>query len=194
MKITYLILLFFFTSFGLHSQSQDQPVTKRVISTIDSSHANNLILTQTMEIEAAIDKVWEAFTTESGWESWSVPVADVDFRIGGLIQTSYDKNATIGDPGTIRLHVINFVPQAVITLQAELGENFPQFMLDDADELYNVILFEAISPTKTRITSHGLGYKSTPDYLSLLDFFVTGNESSYLQLISYLETGNPNKF
>ncbi len=194
MKITYLILLFFFTSFGLHSQSQDQPVTKRVISTIDSSHANNLILTQTMEIEAAIDKVWEAFTTESGWESWSVPVADVDFRIGGLIQTSYDKNATIGDPGTIRLHVINFVPQAVITLQAELGENFPQFMLDDADELYNVILFEAISPEKTRITSHGLGYKSTPDYLSLLDFFVTGNESSYLQLISFLETGNQNKF
>lgn len=194
MNSSYLILLLSLLSLAAKGQSDDHRDSLRVISTIDSTHTDNLVLTQTMSIDAPMQEVWEACTTKEGWENWSVPVAEVDFKIGGLIQTNYDKNATIGDPGTIRLHVVNFVPKSVITLQAELGENFPQFMLDDADELYNVILFDAVSPTKTRVTSHGLGYKNTPDYLALLAFFVAGNESSYLQLISYLETGKPKIF
>ena len=79
----------------------------------------------------------------------------------------------------------------MLTLQAELTKNFPEFMKADAKDLYNMILFEAISATKTKVTSYGIGYKNNDKYRSLMTFFIQGNEQSYHNLISYLETGKP---
>ena len=36
-----------------------------------------------MEIDASIDRVWDAFTTTAGFKSWAAPLAYVDFKIGG---------------------------------------------------------------------------------------------------------------
>jgi hypothetical protein len=79
----------------------------------------------------------------------------------------------------------------MLTLQAEITKNFPEFMKEDEKDLYNMILFEKISPTKTKVISYGIGYKHNEKYMSLMKFFIQGNEQSYLNLISYLETGKP---
>ena len=60
-------------------------------------------------------------------------------------------------------------------------------MQADAKDLYNVIYFEALEEGRTKITSYGIGYKNNPKYLSLMKFFIQGNEQSSLQLIKYLE-------
>jgi len=193
MKI-FSVLLLTLISISLLAQDTDHNEKDRVTSTVDSSRADNMVLIQTFEVNADIDRVWEAYTTKTGWESWAVPVAEIDFKINGLIQTSYNKDAKIGDPGTIRLHVINFVPKKVITLQAELTPSFPEFMKEDAEGLYNVILFEEIDSERTKIISYGIGYKNTQKYKDLLKFFIAGNASSYMQLISYLENNEPIKF
>ena len=103
----------------------------------------------------------------------------------------YNKNGSIGDDSTITLHIINYIPKRMLTLQAELNKNFPEFMKEDEKDLFNTILFEEISPTKTKVTSYGIGYKKNEKYMSLMKFFIQGNEQSYLNLISYLETGKP---
>jgi len=193
MKI-FSVLLLTLISISLLAQDTDHNEKDRVTSTVDSSRADNMVLIQSFEVNTSIAKAWEAFTTKAGWESWSVPVAEVDFKINGLIQSNYDKDAKIGDPGTIRLHVINFVPEKLITLQAELSPHFPEFMKEDAEDLYNIILFEEIDSAKTKITSYGIGYKHTQKYKDLLKFFIAGNASSYMQLISYLENNEPIKF
>lgn len=199
-QITKMRTVFFLSiAFFLFCQCAQKPLQKiepksRVVSIVDSTHLNNMVLTQIFEINVSRDKVWEAFTTKEGWESWSVPIAEIDFKIGGLIQTNYDKTAQIGDKGTIRLHIINYVPNTMLTLQAELTENFPEFMKEDSKELFNVVYFEELSSNKTKVISYGIGYKKTKKYLDLLKFFIAGNASSYEQLISYLETGNPIKF
>ncbi len=180
--------LFIIVLFPLVQFAQD---ISRVTSVVDSTHVDNMVLIQTFEINTPLENVWNAYTTKKGWESWAVPVAAIDFRIGGLIQTNYNKEAKIGDEGTIRLHIKNYVPKKMLTLQAELTENFPEFMKEDAQNLYNVIVFEKIEVSKTKVISYGIGYKNTEKYLSLLKFFISGNEKSYLNLISYLETGQP---
>ncbi len=79
----------------------------------------------------------------------------------------------------------------MLKLQAELTDNFPEFMKEDEKELYNLIVFEEISPKETKVISYGIGYKNNDKYKSLMEFFIKGNEQSYLNLISYLETGKP---
>lgn len=168
-----------------------QTTENRVASAIDSSAIDNMILKQSFIVNVPLDSVWNAYTTKKGWESWAVAIADIDFKVNGLIRTNYNKDGKIGDSSTITLHIINYIPKRMMTLQAELTKNFPEFMKEDEKDLFNMILFEEISPSKTKVISYGIGYKNNEKYRSLMKFFIQGNEQSYLNLISYLETGKP---
>ncbi|AXG69876.1 hypothetical protein KORDIASMS9_02104 [Kordia sp. SMS9] len=192
--MTKNLLSFVMICISVVSFAQTNPST-RIVSVIDSSDTKNMVLKQTFIVNVAVDSVWNAYTTKKGWENWATSIAEIDFKINGTIQTNYNKDGKIGDAATITLHIVNYVPKTMLTLQAELTKNFPEFMKEDEKDLYNVILFEKISPTKTKVTSFGIGYKYTEKYRSLMQFFIKGNEQSYLNLISYLETGKPsNKY
>lgn len=175
----------------LIAQKPNEASLKRVVSVVDSSQTNNMVLRQSFEINVSLDSVWNAYTTKKGWENWATSIAEMDFKINGLIRTNYNKDGEIGDEATITLHIINYIPKRMITLQAELTKNFPEFMKEDEKDLFNMILFEEISPLKTKVISYGIGYKNNEKYMSLMKFFIQGNEQSYLNLISYLETGKP---
>jgi len=191
MKNRLLILLFLFSTMNITFSQENSIITGRITSTIDSSNVEELVLIQEFNVNVPIDSVWNAYTTKKGWESWATALAEVNIKNGGLIRTNYNKNGKIGDSTTIVLHVKNYVPKKLITLQAELTNNFPEFMKDDEKNLYNLVYFESIKPSVTKVISYGIGYKNNAKYKSLLKFFIKGNVISYVNLISYLETGNP---
>jgi uncharacterized protein YndB with AHSA1/START domain len=159
----------------------------RVHSHIDSSYNSELVLIQEFDVNVPLDDVWKAYTTKEGWEGAFVEKAEVDWKVGGLIKTTYDPNATIGDSTTIYLTIVNYVPKRLITLQANVSDNFKVFTDEEAKDLYNVVQFEEISATKTKVISYGIGYKNNQKFKGLMKFFIQGNEISYLKLIEYLE-------
>lgn len=191
MKRYTLIFALFFNPLLHYGQNVNQESNHRIVSKIDSTNTQELFLIQEFTVNVPIDSVWNAYTTKQGWESWATAIAEIDFNINGTVKTNYNKNGKIGDEATIVMHVLNYVPNRMLTLQAELAEHFPAFMKEDEKDLYNVILFEELSASKTKITSYGIGYKNNEKYKSLMQFFVKGNEQSYINLISYLETGKP---
>ncbi|MDF0706094.1 MAG: SRPBCC domain-containing protein [Bacteroidota bacterium] len=160
---------------------------KRVVSKIDSTKTPELVLIQELTVKASIDEVWNAYTTKKGWENWAAPLAEVDLKVGGFIKTNYNEKGKIGDSTTIVTHIINYVPKRLITLQAEITDNFPEFMKDDAKDFYNVIYFDELENGFTNIKSFGIGYKNNPRYLSLMTFFISANEITLINLIDYLE-------
>ncbi|GAA4272527.1 hypothetical protein U6A24_09745 [Aquimarina gracilis] len=192
-KIVFFLVASLF-QLSVYSQGANDEMEKRVHSKIDSTQSQNLVLIQSFEVNASLDKCWDAYSTKKGWQSWVAPLAEVNFKINGLIKTNYSKNGSIEDPSTIRLHVINYIPKKMITLQAELSNNFPEFMKKDAKDLFNIVHFEELDKGLTRITSYGIGYKNNPKYLQLMKYFISANEKGYMQLISYLETGQSTKF
>ena len=185
----YILLLLFFPLYLVAQPTENSE--KRISSVIDSSNIDNMVLKQSFIVNVALDSVWNAYTTKKGWESWATAIAEIDFKVNGIIKTNYNKAGKIGDESTITLRILNFVPKRILTLQAELTKNFPEFLKADEKDLYNVILFEEVSPSKTKVISYGIGYKNNEKYMSLMKFFIQGNEQSYLNLISYLETGEP---
>ncbi|MFK7787851.1 MAG: SRPBCC domain-containing protein [Crocinitomicaceae bacterium] len=191
LKNVLAVLILLSSTTVLFAQNDKDRKAPTVVSRVDSSHAQNVVLEQSFEVNVPIDSVWNAFTTKEGWESWATAKAEVDLKINGLIRTNYNKDGEIGDESTITLHIINYVPKRMLTLQAELTKNFPEFMKEDEKELFNTIIFEEVSPIRTKVISYGIGYKLNDKYRSLLTFFIQGNEQSYLNLISYLETGKP---
>lgn len=160
---------------------------KRVISKIDSTKTPELVLIQELTVKAPIDSVWNAYTTKKGWENWAVPLAEVDLRVGGFIKTNYNAQGKIGDSTTIVTHIINYVPKRLLTLQAEISDNFPEFMKEDSKDFFNIIYFDELENGDTNIKSFGIGYKNNPKYLSLMSYFIPANEKTLMNLISYLE-------
>ena len=184
--ITLISVLSFTFTFG---QNETKTTQLRIVSTIDSTYNNEIVLIQKFTVNVPLDSVWNAYTTKKGWESAFVSIAEIDFKVGGTIKTSYSKNAKIGDSTTIVNHIVNYVPKKILTLQPEISANFPEFMKKESQGFYNVIYFKEISKNETRVESYGIGYKNNSKYLSLLKFFIKGNEDSYLNLINYLENG-----
>ena len=179
-KIIFILFLVSMTSFSFGQE-------KRVTSTIDSTKSPELVLIQELTVKAPVDSVWNAYTTKEGWENWAVPLAEVDLKVGGFIKTNYNAQGKIGDSTTIVTHIINYVPKKLLTLQAELTDNFPEFMKKDAQDFYNIIYLDELENGYTNIKSFGIGYKNDPKYLSLMNYFIIANEKTLINLISYLE-------
>ncbi|HED66848.1 MAG TPA: SRPBCC domain-containing protein [Planctomycetes bacterium] len=164
-------------------QDAEEPIQSRV----DVLPTGERILVEEILIDAPLAEVWRAYTTEEGYTAWAAPKARIDLRVGGTILTQYGADAEIGDPGTNTLHIVNYVPERVLTLRAEIADNWPEVMKQDGDRLTNVILFDALSPTRTRVESFGIGYGDSPEYEELLEFFLTANRSLYVELKRHLE-------
>lgn len=163
------------------------PLVKEATSQVARTDANELILIQEVSFEAPVEDVWRAYTTAEGWTAWASPKAEIDLRVGGTIRTSYQ--GEIGGSNTNTLHIVNYVPEKLLTLRAELSSNWPEIMQEDADRLSNVILFDETGVGVTRIQSFGIGYTDAPEYDQLMGFFIKANEGLYQNLRAYLETG-----
>ena len=181
--VTFLIIV----SSILLSQDEIKDLEDRIISKIDSSRHDNLVLIQEFTVNTALSKAWKAYTVENEYKKWAAPLVRIDFKIGGTIKTNYNINGKIGDKTTIVTNIINYVSETLITLQAEISPHFPEFMKKDAKDFYNVIYFEKISETKSKIISYGIGYKKSEKYMKLLNYFITANESVLKKLIIALE-------
>ena len=144
---------------GALAETQDA-IQSKVIKT----EAGDVVLVQTVVVEAAVRDVWNAYATSDGWMAWASPLADVDIRAGGTIRTHYGPDAKIGDVGTNTLHVVNYVPERLLTLRAELSERWPDVMKEDEGKLMNVIVFEPMGERRTRVLSYGVGYRDVPAY------------------------------
>lgn len=162
-------------------------VDPQIKSHIVKTDSGGLILVQEVVVEAPIGEVWRAYTTSDGWMAWASPLAEIDLRAGGTIRTHYGADAKIGDPGTNTLHIVNYVPERVLTLRAEMSERWPDVMKEDEGRLMNVIVFEAQSAATTRIESYGVGYRDLPAYDDLMKFFIPANEGLFKKLKEYLE-------
>ncbi len=171
------------------SPEEPERPQEAIQSHVQTTAAGERILVEEVWLDAPVATVWAAYATADGWESWAAPKAEVDLRVGGTIRTQYDPAAAIGDPGTNTLRIVNYVPERLLTLKADLQPNWPELLKQDADNLSNVILFEEVAPGRTRLRSYGIGYRDTPEYDELLGFFQQANAGLYAKLIRHVEGG-----
>ena len=185
---TILLLTLLLTStLSAPALPQDEP---RVSSVLEAQEATGeLFVRHEFTINAPLKEVWAAFTTAEGWKRWVCPAVEVDLRVGGTVRTHYTPGKKVGDPGTNTLRVVNYVPERFLTLQAEVRSNFPALTEEDQKRLFNVVEFQRVSASKTRVISHGIGYRDIPRHRKVLTFFNKANAELYGKLIQALERG-----
>src|SRR5580765_3791325 len=68
-------------------------------------------------VNAPVEDVWKVWTTSEGYKALGVALADVDFRIGGLIRSRYSANGTLGDAETIQNRILAYEPMRMIAIR-----------------------------------------------------------------------------
>lgn len=132
-------------------------------------------------IDAPRAKVWAAYTTKEGLESWGVAHASVDLKLGGLMRTHYDPKGKLGDAKTIENEIIAFDPERMIALRVQRApEGFP--FPKAVKSIWHVVYFEDAGEGRTRITCKGLGYGSDAESVKMRGFFEKGNEHTLAEL------------
>jgi uncharacterized protein YndB with AHSA1/START domain len=141
-----------------------------------------------INVPASPHDAFTAFTTSDGFSSWAVPIAKVDFRIGGYIEASYNPAAKIGDADNIKNAIVAYVPDRVLVIH-----NI-QAPADFADrELFQhtvtVIEFTALDPRRTRVTITNAGYDTDQRFDTLYRHFEWGNAYTLHELKKRFEKG-----
>lgn len=157
-----------------------------ITSLMGSALAEPLV-TETV-VEAPVDEVWNAFTTEDGMTSWMVPHARIDLRVGGKILTNYHADGKLGDENTIENTILSYEPNRMLSLKAtKLPADFP--FKDAIKDMWSVIHFESLPDGRTRVRTVGLGYRSDEESQRLRGFFEQGNAWTLEQLRKHFANG-----
>ena len=131
-------------------------------------------------------EAWKLLTTEEGLRKWIAPVVSLDLKIGGQILTNYDSTRSAGDTGTIRLPILNFLDQDLVTLKVNLNDKFPQRVREQDRNLQEIIQIAGTGDGQTKITSSMFGWGEGPEWEKAYDFFARGNEWTFRRLIRAL--------
>jgi hypothetical protein len=153
-------------------------------------HTTNLVTEskeRVLQIEAIIPAspkaVWKAFATEEGLKKWVAPVVALDLRIGGTLSTHYDKTASIGGPGTIRLGIVNYLEGELMTYKVNLTSSFKAKARAEDQNLQEIVQIVPWTNGTTKVVSSMLGWGTGTEWDETYKFFAKGNAWSYQQLV-----------
>jgi len=121
------------------------------------------MLEKSTVINAPLDVVWRAWTTNDGLKIVS-PQSNVDLRVGGpyewFLNLPPDDNGKRGSEGSI---VLSFVPQRVLVFRWTFPPDIPS--LRAAGETTTVVvLFEEIDEDTVQVQLHALGWQRGRDW------------------------------
>lgn len=159
---------------------------------VDASRAENdgtRTLHLSVEVAAAAGEVWKAMTTSEGWRSWAAPVAQVDFRLGGIIETSYDLAGAPGAPGNIRNQIVAFLPQRMVAIRNVQAPPKARFDVPTFQSLHTIVLIEPVNDTRTRVAFVQPGYMSGEPWDTVYKHFAWGNAFTLDLLKTRFEQG-----
>lgn len=132
-------------------------------------------LRQSIVVAAAVEAVWAALSTGEGWRTWAAPFAQVDFRLGGIIETSYAADAQPGARANIRNEIVAYVPQRMLAIRNVQAPPNTPFDAATFQSLHTVVWLETAGARATRVTIAQPGYRGGDAYEGVLKHFRWGN-------------------
>jgi uncharacterized protein YndB with AHSA1/START domain len=167
------------------SEAQNFPDVKNH-SSVEAS--GNRVMSLSIVIAVPRDAVWKSIASAEGWRSWAAPNVWMDFRIGGIIESSYHSDARKGDPANIKNEIVSYVPRELLAfrnVQAPPGfQNAREF-----GEVATLIALRSRGRSSTEVTLTAVGFRPEPAFEALYEKFLWGNSFTMTKLKSSLEMG-----
>lgn len=153
-------------------------------SSVDFTGAR--LLQDVVRIHAPPSAVWKALTDQAAYRAWAAPVSFIDFRVGGLVEVSFDPKGRPGDPSNLKQKITAYVPERLITFQNQPSSGGPPGA-KAYPQLAIVIELKPIGAGETEVVLSQAGYGRDSDFDALYGFFRTHNPEYLAELKAYCE-------
>lgn len=145
------------------------------------------VLQLSAEVDAPVAAVWAAFATESGFTAWAVPLAKIDLRVGGSIETSYDAKVPLGSGKTIRNQIDAVVPERLLVMHNVQAPPGVPFDVGVFQSTQTGLWFEPLGAQRARLTLVNGPFPTGTAYDGVLNFFRAGNAYTLGELRKHLK-------
>jgi uncharacterized protein YndB with AHSA1/START domain len=128
-------------------------------------------------VDAPADEVWKVWTTSEGYRKLGPELADVDFRVGGLIRSKYRAVGTLDDEDAIVNRIMAYEPKRMIAIQiARPPAKFP--FKDAWKSMWTVVSLTPEGPGRTHVRVASLGFGADEESQQMRAFFERGNAAT----------------
>ena len=145
------------------------------------NQANEKVLKLELVLPIDTKTAWKFFSTDEGLMKWIAPLAHIELKTGGYILSNYDKSKPLTDSSSIKLGVINFIENEMITLKVNLNNSFGEAKKSDSN-LQEIFRLITLDKTHTKIISTMVGFGTGKEWDKAYNFFVKGNEWTFMEL------------
>ena len=116
------------------------------------------VLRLSVDVAASRDEIGGAFTTAAGWRSFAVGFAEMEMKVGGIIETSYNPKAQVGDPDNIKNEIVAYIPGRMMAIRCVQA---PRDFKHKLEFFSTSTVFEIIPAEKqrTKVLLTAVGYR-----------------------------------
>ncbi len=173
----------------INKEVNSEMTTDSVYNTSYITEKGEKIQRLVIVLDTTQQAAWKSFTDPDQIKTWMVPVVRLDFRIGGKLQTNYNKNAKIGDEGTITQDLLNYMPLKMINFNINLTKAFPEKCRREDGPLQYIVKFDSLSYNRTRLTFSMFGWGKGKEWDAVYEKFLKGNIWTFKNLIKRVRSG-----
>ncbi len=130
-----------------------------VIVDLSSQSGDRWVQEHYIIVEGSVHDIWEMYSTTEAMKQHVAPVMEVDFRIGGKWEASYDLTAQIGDSANFVNEIVNIIPYRSFTTK---GVKAP-FDMEALKSLRTTMDFEQVDDNLVKVSAITTGWEGVKD-------------------------------
>ncbi|MCB2156833.1 SRPBCC domain-containing protein [bacterium] len=119
-------------------------------------------------VDAPVEEVWKAWTTEEGITSFFAPAAKIDLRVGGAYECYFLLDAPEGSRGGEGCKILSYVPNRMLSFTWNAPPSFPNVR---KQYTHVVLEFAPAGPNKTFVEFTQLGWGEGEEWNQVYEYF-----------------------
>jgi uncharacterized protein YndB with AHSA1/START domain len=106
------------------------------------------VIREEVVVDAAVEDVWNAWTTEAGIRTFFAPAARVDLGVDGLYEILFDPRAEAGQRGAEGMRILALQPKKMLAFTWSAPPHLPGVRMQ---RTHVVVRFREVSGGRTRV-------------------------------------------
>lgn len=128
----------------------------------------NRVIRGEVVVEADLDAVWDAWTTEDGIASFFAPACNIDLRVGGRYEILFDPGAEPGNRGAEGVVILALQPGRMLAFTWNAPPRMPEIR---KQWTHVVVRFQPVGDERTKITLFHDGWGEGPEWDEAFEYF-----------------------
>lgn len=133
-------------------------------------------------VDAGLDDVWHAWTTESGVRSFFAPECNIDLQPDGWYEIFFNPAAEPGMRGGEGLRVLAIQPKKMLTFTWNAPPHLPEVR---GQRTHVILRFFPLNDNRTRVTLHHDGWGEGGEWDEAFDYFENAWKRVVLPRLKY---------